>query len=264
MSRSIFLAGLVWVVVAASMPEASAQEETVVTTEVKTRKTEKRDHESLRFLRDNRDFLRSQLDRLRLDTTWERRGSADNLDARYLKMQELAAAIASARDTVDHEGAELERRELMASVSELRDLEMQLDLMDSLLVDQGLRLTWLEEDFLGRQETALVILLKGSPGEDAPAGLVLTDGNETLHVTLDDTQIASLARGGIVQVDHRLVEPRAHTIAISLEGGDWETRESTVVEIKAQRDKMTFLELDLSGLDPKQPMVALGVDVWQR
>ena len=45
---------------------------------------------------------------------FERRGSAEDLDPRYLRLQEMAAAIAAARDTVDHQGAELERRQLMA------------------------------------------------------------------------------------------------------------------------------------------------------
>ena len=55
---------------------------------------------------------------------------------------------------------------------------MQLDLMDSLLTDQGARLTWVEEDFLGRQETALVVLVKGGDGETAPTGLVISDGKK--------------------------------------------------------------------------------------
>ena len=249
---------------AASGPETDPGSETVERTEVKTRKAKKLDHDSLRFLRDNRDFLRAQLDRLRLETKVERRGSADALDSRYLKMQEMAAAIAAARDTVDHAGAELERQQLMASVAELRGLEMQLDMMDSLLTDQGLRLTWMEEDFLGRQETSLVVLVRGEIGETAPDGLVLTDGEESLRVDLDQTQRASLAQGGIVQVDHRLVEPRAHTIAIALTGEMWDGRDETIVLVDAPRDKMTFLELDLSALDARQPEVALGVDVWQR
>ena len=239
-------------------------EETVETTEVKTRKTKKRDHDSLRFLRDNRDFLRAQLDRLRLETRFERRGAAEDLDPRYLRLQEMAAAIAAARDTVDHQGADLERRQLMQSVSELRDLEWQLDVMDSLLTDQGARLTWVEEDFLGRQETALVVLVKGADEKPAPTGLIISDGEETLTVVLDETQRLSLARGGLVQIDHRLVEPRAHTLAVSLTGPGWENHGESVIQIDAVRDRMTFLELDLSSLDTQQPTVALGVDVWQR
>ncbi len=264
MLRETMLMGMICLVVGSVAPTVGADEQTVERTEVKTRKTAKRNHDSLRFLRDNRDFLRAQLDRLRLETKWERRGAAEGLDPRFLRLSEMAAAIAAARDTVDHEGAELERRQLMESVAQLQDLEMQLDLMDSLLVDQGARLTWVEEDFLGRQETALVILVKGNTGTAAPGSLVITDGEESLIVALDETQRASLARGGILQIDHRLVEPRAHTLTVALAGGPWDGHGETVVQIDAPRDQMTFLELDLSNLDPQQPSVALGVDVWQR
>ena len=267
MLRTKILAGMTCLLMGLGASAATAQttvEQTVETTEVKTRKTEKLDHDSLRFLRDNRDFLRAQLDRLRLETRFERRGSGEGLDPRYLRMQEMAAAIAAARDTVDHQGSELDRRQLLESVAQLRDLEMQLDLMDSLLVDQGVRLSWMEEDFLGRQETALVVLVKGGTGVDAPTGLVLSDGTESLTVDLGETQRASLARGGIVQIDHRLVEPRAHTITVALTGESWTAHEQTVVQIDAVRDQMTFLELDLSSLDARKPAVALGVGVWQR
>ena len=67
-----------------------------------------------------------------------------------------------------------------------------------------------------------------------------------------------------MQVDHRLVEPRAHTIAIALTGASWVGRDETIVRVDAPRDKMTFLELDLSALGARQPQAALGVDVWQR
>lgn len=265
---------LTWtaVLVIAHVPQAAADPApagdpdalSVETTEVKTRKAKELDHASLRFLRDNRDFLRAQLDRLRLETRRERRGAAEDLDPRHLRLREMAAAIAAARDTVDREGAALDRRELLASVAQLGDLELQLDLMDSLLVDQGRRLGWLEADFLGRQETALVVLVRGTPRQPAPTGLVLTEEGESLHVELGAEQRASLARGGIIQIDHRLIEPRAHDLTVSFTGEDWEGRPGTVVQVQAPRDKLTFLELDLSGLDPDPAAAALAVEVWQR
>lgn len=266
MLRTIILTGMIYLVMGVSVPAVADEgtDETIQTIEVKTRKTQKLDHDSLRFLRDHRDFLRAQLDRLRLETRFERRGAAENLDPRHLRLQEMAAAIAAARDSVDHQGADLERRRLMQSVAQLRDLEMQLDVMDSLLTDQGVRLTWVEEDFLGRQETSLVVLVKGDNGKPAPDGLVIFDGEETMTVDLDETQRTSLTRGGLVQIDHRLVEPRAHTLTVTLTGPGWENHPEAVIKIDAARDRMTFLELDLSGLDAQQPTVALGVDVWQR
>lgn len=263
MLRALMLTGLLLgtaTAAAAPAPEAP----TVETTRVKTRKADRPDHPSLRFLRDNRDFLRSQLDRLRLETSLDRQGRADPLDARQLRLREMAAAIAAARDTVDHAGAELERRQLLASVGQLRDLELQLDLMDSLVADQGLRLGWLENDFLGRQETALVVLVRGDAGQAAPGGLVLSEDGDNLHIALDETARASLTRGGIVQIEHRLVEPRSHTLTVGFTGAAWADHPGAAVQVEAPRDQLTFLELDLSRLDPRQPGAQLVVGVWQR
>jgi hypothetical protein len=242
----------------------AAEPATVDRIEVKTRDTDDRDHASLRFLRDNRDFLRAQLDRLRLEVHRDRNGAARELDPRHLALREMAAAIAAARDTVAGSGADLDRRTLLASVAGLADLEMQLGLMDSLLDDQRQRLTWLEADFLGRQETALVVLVRGHAGGRTPAGLILREAGETLRVDLSDEQRASLARGGIVQIDHRLVEPRDHALTVALDGDPWDGSELAVLEVPAARDRLTFLELDLAALDPRQPAGRPAARVWQR
>jgi hypothetical protein len=249
---------------APAVADPVAGEETVETIEVKNRKLDEPDHPSLRFLRDNRVFLRAQLDRLRLETRHDRRGEAWALDPRYLRLKEMAAAIAAARDTVDSTGVDLERRHLLTSVTGLGDLESQLDLMDSLLSDQRQRLLWLEEDFLGRQETALVVLVRGHSGGHSPTGLVLAEEHTTLHVDLTPAQQASLQRGGIVQIDHRLVEPRDHVLTVGFTGPAWAEADIAAVEVAAPRDRLTFLELDLATLDPAQPGGLLTARVWQR
>ena len=54
--------------------------------------------------------------------------------------------------------------------------------------------------------------------------------------------VASLERGGSAELFHRLVEPRDHVWTISLENGS-----VFEVALSPERDRMTFLEIDLSG-----------------
>jgi aspartate oxidase len=122
----------------------------------------------------------------------------------------------------------------------------------------------LERDFLGHQETALVILLKGSAGKLAPAAIVITEDSDVVRVELTPEQQASLAQGGIAQVYHEFVEPRAHVISVGFEGKGWPTAAAIPVTVEAARDRLTFLGLDLTGLDPSREAMGLLTDVWYR
>jgi hypothetical protein len=250
---------------AAEPPVPTAPGDSIVETlEVKMDEVKAPERASLRFLKDNRVFIRSQLDRLRTQVTREYADGAMLLDARYLRLQEMSAAIAAAQDTIGGEHARAAQRSLLASVTELGQLEASLDLMDSLLVDQRSRLLWLEQDFLGHQETALVIVIRGLPGRDTPTGISISEDQETTRVPLSTEQCASLAKGGIAQIYHEFVEPRTHAIQIKLEGGAWDTTTGAVVTLEAARDRLTFLELDLSRLDREQASQGLVTRVWYR
>lgn len=235
-----------------------------VHTEVERTKTKESKHTSLRFLRENRVFIRGQLDRLRLMTTFTREGQAQMLDDRLLRLQELAAAIAAARDTVAVETAVTARRELLDSVTRLTELDNQLVLMETLSAEQKIRLQILEEDFLGQQETALVILVRGLPEENSPQGIVLTENNEVLTVPLTSGQQASLRQGGVAQIFHRFVEPRDHVYRVGFTGDAWTAVPAVEVPVSAARDRITFVELDLSLLAPETPTTGLMARVWQR
>ncbi len=136
--------------------------------------------------------------------------------------------------------------------------------MGALLSDQAARLAWLEEDFVGHQSTALVVLLTGVPASGAPAGVVLADPvGETVHVSLSGAAGVALARGGSVELLHELVEPREHVLEISLIGEAWEGR-SWTVPFEPARDRLTFLELDASGLDPARADSRVTARHWTR
>jgi hypothetical protein len=269
-SRIITFALLMALTVAAPQLAAAAGEQVgqppavEETIEVERAKTKEPKHATLRFLKDNRVFIRAQLDLLRLQITERRSGGAELLDARYLRLKEMAAEIAAARDTVRSEHELTASRELLMSVAELAELEGQLSLMDTLLADQRERLLEIEGDFLGHQETALVVLVKGFSGGRAPEFIVLSEENEEVRVALGPNERSSLERGGIAQIYHEFVEPRTHTFEVGFEGEGWSGAAPGRVSVEAERDRLTFLELDLSGLDRSRENLGLLTSVWVR
>lgn len=248
----------------APVPATAMTDSVVETMEVKREEVKAPERASLRFLKDHRVFVRSQLDRLRTQVTREHTRVAEMLDPRYLKLQEMSAAIAAAQDTIGGEQARASQRALLASVTELGELEASLDLMDSLLVDQRRRLLWLEQDLLGHQETALVIVIQGLPGGAVPSAISITEDGDVVRATLSPEQCASLARGGIAQIYHEFVEPRPHALEVRLEGGAWDASPASTVALEAARDRLTFLELDLSRLDRTVASAGLITRVWYR
>lgn len=246
----------------ADEPTASAN--TIETNEVKRAEHKAPKHPSLRFLRDNRVFIRAQLDRLRLQTTRVRNDDARSLDARYLRLKEMSEAIAAARDTIRARQALASETELLESVTELAALEAQLAEMERLLADQRRRLLLLEEDFLGHQQTALVVVIKGLGSKGTPETVVFAEDNEVVRVTLSEQQRASLAHGGIVQIYHEFVEPREHVYQVSFAGVSWDESVALSVPLEAARNRLTFLELDLSRLDSGAPSGGLETAVWYR
>jgi len=207
---------------------------------------------SLRFLSENRVFLRAQLDQLR---QLARRGSAtiaDPLDPRFLKYRELLAEVRASADSQSAADDRIARRDLLASVAELAEIEAQVDSAEALLARQGERLSWLESDFAGRQETALVILVRGVPPCGAPEAILIREANgDDVRVALSDAARGALAAGGIAQALHAFVEPREHAYEVSLEGGACAARAPVTVTVEPERDRLTFLELDLSATGPE-------------
>ncbi len=173
---------------------------TIETIEVKRADTKDPKHPDLQFLKDNRVFIRAQIDRLKMLVKRTDAGEAGMLDPRYLRLKEMSAEIAAARDTVRAEGDLMSQRALLANVTDLGELVSELNLMESLLTDERHRLHAIEADFLGHQETALVVLVRGLAGKNVPASIVLTEENQSTRVDLTPEQQTSLAQGGIAQI----------------------------------------------------------------
>ena len=176
-------------------------------------------HPTLRFLRENRDFLRARLDLLRA-TRSEHPGATDALDPRWLTYQTILSGAGAGHDSVTATDERQARRTLLTHIGELSDLEQELDGMDRVLDAQAGRLTALDADFAGQQQTALVLLLKGHPAEGAPAALTIAFEDSTvLDITLTPEQRSALANGGIAELHHGFIEPREQVMELSVARG---------------------------------------------
>jgi hypothetical protein len=117
---------------------------------------------------------------------------------------------------------------------------------------------------MGEQATALVVVVRGVPERGAPTALLLKEDDTTLRVALDAAQTNALNQGAVTQIYHEFVEPRTHRLELTLEGVGWENAAPALIDLETPRDQLTFLELDLAGLDPEDPARQPATQVWQR
>jgi hypothetical protein len=239
-----------------------ARAETVTEVTVERVKPKREKHETLRFLKENRDFIRARYDLLREETR-ERRAESGPIDPRYLEYQAMLADIHAARDSVASVDEARARQQLLESVTQLGGLEARLDLLDSLLARQRARLGVIQEDFTGDQRTALLVVVSGSPGAARIAGitLALEDGQPQV-ASLTDEQRESLRQGGVLQLFHGFVEPREQTLAVTVAGEAWPSGDTGYVTLEPARDRLTFLRLDLSALDAARGAASLRASTW--
>lgn len=217
---------------------------------------------TLTFLKENRDFIRQRFDRLR-EKPVERRLNAEAIDPRFLTYRDLLARIGGGADSLRVAEEARGRRDLFQSITQLGDLEAQLDLMERLLAEQRSRLGVLQANFTGDQRTALVVVLSGAPASVAPSAIALTlEGGPPLTVPLTDEQRQSLSRGGVVQVFHGFVEPREQVVELALAGDRWPTGGPGYLTLEPARDRLSFLRLDLSGATAEQGAPSLHASTW--
>jgi len=234
---------------AADAPATAAPGDSVDVWTVKRADHDEAKLPTLRFLSENRDFFRARLDALLLVV--DRRAlDGRDLDPRFLRWREMLASIRAARDSAAAGEDLIARHALFESVSGVEELELEMDRMEDLLAAQHERLARLEEDFVGRQHTALVLLLSGAPSSGAPRRVVIEDvDGPTYRVDLPDAARSSLARGAATQLLHELVEPRAHVWRLTFEGDGWRSAAPVEIPLDPARDRLTFLELHVAGYD---------------
>ena len=244
----------------AAEPARAAQ--TVTEVRVERIKPHAEKHATLRFLRDNRDFLRAALDRTRQQQV-DREPSAEAIDPRFLAYRELMAQVQSGRDSTALAEAARRKLDLLRSVTELGGLEAQLDQFDRLLATQADRLGQLQRDFTGDQRTSLAIVLSGYPraASLSTVALALDDGS-TVSVPLTDDQRDALREGGAVQVFHGYVEPREQVVQIALAGVGTAAGDAGYVTLDPARDRLTLLQLDLSAVEAGDGAPGIHASTW--
>ncbi len=212
---------------------------------------------TLRFLKENRDFLRAALDATR-QRAIARGGSAVAIDPRFMAYRDLLSHATAARDSVALAEAERRKRELLASVTELGQLEAQLAQFDRLLDDQRVRLALLQRDFTGDQRTALAVVLSGYPKSVSLSSVALAlDDSSSVTVMLTDAQREALRTGGAVQVLHAYIEPREQLVRIALPGVGTAAGDAGYVTLDPARDRLTLLRLDVSSVEAGDGAVGL-------
>ena len=219
-------------------------------------------HVTLRFLRENRDFLRAALDRTR-EKTVTRDAEAASVDPRFLAYRELMAQVMAAHDSVALAEEARQRRDLLRSVTQLGELETQLDLLDRQLAEQRVRLGVLQRDFTGDQRTALAVVLIGYPQDVVLSQVALNlDDGSTLTVPLSADQRDALRKGGAVQIFHGFVEPREQVVQVALAGERGPAGDAGYVTLEPPRDRLTLLRLDLSAVHAREGATAIHASTW--
>jgi len=259
--KRLQLLALAALVALLAAPRASADDTERSPVKVERVKRNKPKKPTLRFLRQNLDFLRSQLDWLE-EVPRSSGDDALSLDERWLHYRELMASATTSRDSVEAARLAQERVDFLESVAELAGLEERLDAMAGLLDEQETRLAWLDEDFTGRQETALIVLLDDMPVNDVPVAVRLTDENgDARTIDLSGPRAELFADGGVVQLTHEFVEPREQVWEIAFLDERDVASAPYYVTFQPTRDRLSFLELSLAG-DAPGAVDGLSAGLW--
>jgi hypothetical protein len=241
---------------------SGARAQTVTEVKVERVRPQREKHPTFRFLKENRDWLRARLDLLRAKSV-ERKGGGEEIDPRFLAYQKLLAEARTSLDSVSTAEDLRRRRDLLASINDLGTLESELDMMDRQLAAQRQRLGILQDDFTGRQRTALVVVLSGYPRDIAVSQIAITlDDSSTQTIPITAEQRQALRFGGIVQVFHEFVEPREQIVQVAMIGDVWPSGEKGYVTLEPARDRITFLRLDLSGVRVDRGAAGIQASTW--
>lgn len=217
---------------------------------------------TLRYLKANADFLRTRFE-LFAPSSRVQGSAAQPVDPRFLSYRGLLADIAAAKDSVAASAEARERQALFTSVTDLAQLERELDQMERVLAAQQTRLATLHTDFSGRQRTELTVLLAGGALAGRVDSVVVTLEDGTGVVTgLDDTQRRSIKVGGLLEVYRGLIEPREQVVEVRFIGEGWSAVASGFVRIAPARDRVTFVKLDLSQAAPARGMASVSAGTW--
>jgi hypothetical protein len=213
--------------------------------EIQRVKPEQPQKPTLRFLHENLEFLRARLDPLRevREIETQRMGELDPALLRYLALGRSLAADEQRRAQLEANGAD--REALLESVRAIAAFEQELDRISALLDSAAVRVGILEEDFLQRQETVLLCLVRGG-NSGLPDQITLrSEDGRSANLVIDASDARVLQNGGMVQIWHDFLEPRKQTLQLSL-GSSTRGTDIGYMQLDPGRDRLNVLEIDLS------------------
>ena len=216
--------------------------------------------ETMQFLKENRVFFRARLDALREIASTEHGGG--KLSDRHLKLQELAASIRAAEDSLAVLKQDLDHGVWRESLHGLLALAEDLDALESMLGDQDDRLNILEHDFTSRQKTSLMVLISGYPSSEQLDGVALVSPfGDTTRVQFRQGDAGYLRQGGLARLAYAYVEPRDQRWELQLDAPNVELKKSDLL-ITPPQDCLTFLELNLDTLNSEAGALSITAKAW--
>ncbi|MEZ4650283.1 MAG: hypothetical protein R3E97_16165 [Candidatus Eisenbacteria bacterium] len=261
-AAALFCLAPTWTHVALA-EDAPAVVPDAVPVKVEREKPDRTKKPSLRFLQENLDFLRGQID----GVYWSeepRDGAANAIDPSWIRYLELDRDVDSATEQLDREAADLASDRLLESVGELAEVEARIRALAMLLDEHDARLTELHEDYVEDHVTSLVVLASGYPDWQLD-GLRLRrdDGRETA-VALDRELESVLHRGGVIELDHEFIEPREQVLELVIPASTDQAGRSVYLRIDPERDRLHFLQLDLATFRLGDDTSAWKAETWSR
>lgn len=257
--RSASLAMLMLMLV--NVRPAHAQPVVVTELEISRVRPKREKHETLRFLKENRDFIRARIDLLREKPAGSR-AEGGGIDPRFLTYADMLAAIHAGRDSALASEDARRRRELYGSVRDLAELEDELDRMERLLTAQRGRLATLERDFTGLQRTEWMVVLSGRASSPIDAVVITMDDGRSHTAAVTQEQRDLLERGGALEIAHARLEPREQVISVRIIGRGWAADTDAFVTLSPERDRLTLLRLDLTSAVPEEGAASLEATTW--
>lgn len=236
---------------------ARAGDDDVRSIKVEREKPKREKHETVQFLRDNVAFLRSRIDALR-EKAIQRDSEGDELDPRYLAFIDM---LEQREDAEARLGGAAQRDSLLESIADLAAIEAHLEELEQMLADQEMRLLYLHEDYVGHQQTSLVVLLEGVPQVPLTAITVRFEGGADVRIPFDTDVQTVLQRDGLVQLFHDYMEPREQWVELTLV-----TPQGALVpgyvELAPVRDRLNYLRFDISGFQATAGPESLEATLW--
>jgi hypothetical protein len=113
----------------------------------------------------------------------------------------------------------------------------------------------LEDDFVIRQETTLLCVVRAGTESAVPGQITLrSEDGRVATMVIDDADERVLQNGGMLQIWHDFLEPRKQTLQLAF-GSTTSGTDVAYLHFEPVRDRLNVLEIDLShgpGLDHAQ------------